>query len=159
MSWATKVEMFKKVVNTSASVNEEAMNDDEMKAESASQVEANERSLLWPWASPEVFWRELYNCVGDPANLVILTATPSASGAIAAARMSAQYIGWVPNSSIKGVLMDAVALRVSMDLLLNNRQASPLRPKDTVVLLAFFCAGLGQKIPHASPELGRRGGH
>ena len=159
VSWATKVEMFKKVVNTSASVNDEAMNDDEMKAAAASQVEANERSLLWPWASPEVFWKELYNCLGDPANLVIMTATPSASGAIAAARMSAQYIGWVGNSSIKAVLMDSIALRISLDLLLNNRQASPLRLRNTVDLLAFLCAGLGPAVSVPGSELGRRGGH
>ena len=60
---------------------------------------------VWPWLNTELFWRELINAVGDPKQTVVMTATPSAPACMAAARLNAQMIGFVPNARIKAVIM------------------------------------------------------
>ncbi|OLP85014.1 hypothetical protein AK812_SmicGene34044 [Symbiodinium microadriaticum] len=114
-------------------LNNQAVNENaNAEQDKEAAVDAGERSLVWPWLNTELFWRELINAVGDPKQTVVMTATPSAPACMAAARLNAQMIGFVPNARIKAVIMETTVLRITTELLLNNRQAVAFKSFESV---------------------------
>ncbi|CAJ1405457.1 unnamed protein product [Effrenium voratum] len=92
-------------------------------AEDQKTIPPDAMSMLWPWQVGEAFWKELYESLtANPCkDLLVMTGTPSAPGALAAARLGCGYVGWVASSLHKSVIMETAVLHITCDCLLGNR--------------------------------------
>ena len=87
----------------------------------AGEVDLAEKVIAWPWQAPESFWKEFFNSVADGSKLVVFSSTPAGPACLAAARLGATYMGWVPNTTQRSVLMEFCILHIALDLVCGNR--------------------------------------
>ena len=74
-----------------------------------------DRVIARPWQAPVSFWKDLLNSVAEGGKLVAFSATPAGPACLAAVRLQATYIGWVPNAAQKSVLVEFCILHIALD--------------------------------------------